>query len=144
VEARGSAARWQTLAAVAAVSLLGASGCTGSSPSSASTPERPSTPATLQIVAPAPNELTTRRVVARLRLAHAHLVPATQVGGALRPDAGHVHLTLDGQLVAMLTQLDARLPRLDPGTHTLVAEFVASDHVPFANRVVAAVTFRVR
>jgi len=80
----------------------------------------------------------------KLRLERAHVVPATQVGGALRPDAGHIHLSVDGQLVAMPQRLDYSLTGLTPGSHTIEAEFVASDHLPFANRVVAAVTFEAR
>jgi hypothetical protein len=134
------------LIASAGVSVLGVSGCSSNSSSSASSPSpaRPSTTATLQILAPAPNERTGPNVPVRLRLDHAHVVPASQVGGALRPDEGHVHLTLDGELVAMPAGLDYRLTRLPRGSHTLQGEFVASDHVAFANRVVAAVTFRVR
>jgi len=79
-----------------------------------------------------------------LRLDNARVVPAAQTGGAIRPDRGHVHLSLDGQLIAMPGRLSDRLPLLQPGSHTVEAEFVASDHVPFANRVVAAVTFRAR
>jgi len=79
-----------------------------------------------------------------MRLAHAHLVAPTQIGGKLSPDRGHIHLSVDGQLVAMPLRLDERLPTLSPGPHTVEAEFVASDHLPFANRVVAAVTFSVR
>ena len=44
----------------------------------------------------------------------------------------------------MPLQLAEPLPTLSPGVHTVEAEFVASDHLPFANRVVAAVTFSVR
>ena len=44
----------------------------------------------------------------------------------------------------MPLRLVDRLPVLTAGAHTLEAEFVASDHLPFANRVVAAVTFDVR
>jgi hypothetical protein len=61
----------------------------------------------------------------------------------LRPDEGHIHLSLDGQLVAMPSQLTDPLPLLRAGSHTVEAEFVASDHLPFADRVVAAVTFTV-
>jgi hypothetical protein len=79
-----------------------------------------------------------------MQLAGAHLVPPTQVGGALRPDQGHIHVTVDGQLIAMPAVLTYRVSDLAPGTHTIEAEFVASDHLPFANRVVAAVTFQVQ
>ena len=71
-------------------------------------------------------------------------MPPTQVGGAIFPDRGHIHVLVDGQLVAMPLQLTEPLPTLSPGMHTVQAEFVASDHLPFENRVVAAVTFRVR
>ena len=37
-----------------------------------------------------------------------------------------------------------KIPNLKPGKHTIQAEFVASDHLPFSNRVVAAVTFEVK
>jgi hypothetical protein len=108
-----------------------------------STPGRPATAATLQIVAPAPNAVTTPNVTVKLRLEHAELVPPTQVGGQIRPDRGHIHVSVDGTLVSMALQLDQPIPALAPGLHTIQAEFVASDHLPFKNRVVAAVTFRV-
>jgi hypothetical protein len=121
--------------------MLVTTNCGGGSADRAATPDRPSTPATLQIVAPAPNSHTGTRVRVSLALAGAHLAPAAQVGGILRPDEGHIHLLLDGQLVAMPSQLIDPLPLLRAGSHTVEAEFVASDHLPFANRVVAAVTF---
>lgn len=93
---------------------------------------------------PEANAITGRDVDVKMHLTDAHLVPPTQVGGELRGDQGHVHLLLDGQLIAMPYQLDDRLPVLSPGSHTVEAEFVASDHLPFSNRVVAAVTFEVR
>ena len=79
-----------------------------------------------------------------MTLSGARLSPRTQTGGPLRPDRGHIHVLVDGNLVSMPVQLRDRLPILTPGVHTVQAEFVASDHLPFANRVVAAVTFDVR
>jgi hypothetical protein len=105
---------------------------------------RPSTPATLQILAPAPNAQTGPNVDLRLQLAHARVVPATQVGGAIRPDRGHIHVSVDGQITQMYYGVHQTVPNLTPGSHTIQAEFVASDHAPFSNRVVAAVTFRVK
>jgi hypothetical protein len=126
------------------VSVLLGVGCGSGSSSGKSAAARPSTTATLQIVSPAPNARTGRTVEVRMQLEHAHVVPASQVGGALRADEGHIHLVVDGQLVAMPRQLTDRVTDLPPGPHTIEAEFVASDHVSFANRVVAAVTFVVR
>jgi hypothetical protein len=105
---------------------------------------RPRTNATLQIVSPAPNDRTGPDVRVTMRLDGAHLAPATQTGGAVRPDEGHIHLSLDGTLIAMPLRLVEPLPHLGPGSHTVEAEFVASDHMPFDNRVVAAVSFDVR
>jgi hypothetical protein len=105
---------------------------------------RPSTPATLQIVSPAPNDRTGPDVDVTMLLRGAHLAPPTQTGGAVRPNVGHIHLSVDGSLVAMPLRLAEQLPRLRPGPHTVLAEFVASDHLPFDNRVVAAVSFDVR
>ena len=124
--------------------LAGGCGSSTRAVNTISLPPRPSTPATLQILFPAPNSQVSRNVAVTMRLANAHLVPPTQVGGAILPDRGHIHLLLDGQLIAMPLQLSARLPRLSAGMHTVEAEFVASDHLAFANRVVAAVTFHVR
>jgi hypothetical protein len=57
-------------------------------------------------------------------------------------EQGHIHLYLDGSLVTM-TGLEASLS-VGPGTHTLRAEFVASDHGPFRPPVTAEVTFEVQ
>jgi hypothetical protein len=132
-----------------AVVALAATAC-GSSASPTSTPTsspaapRPSTAARLEISSPAPNAVTGRTVDLVMSLARARLVPPTQVGGEIVGDRGHIHVSVDGQLVAMPLQLTDPLPTLSPGLHTVEAEFVASDHLPFQNRVVAAVTFRVK
>jgi hypothetical protein len=123
---------------LAAVSLLllvvVTAGCT--SPSG-----RPTTPARLSIVAPEPHAVVPGTdVVVRVQLAGARVVASSGAGDALRPDRGHVHLYVDGQPTLMSYSLEATIPRLAPGPHTIRAEFVATDHAPFANPVVAAVT----
>jgi hypothetical protein len=125
---------------------LAAASCGSSAPAAPSTSAtRPTTSATLQITSPAPNEVTGRHVEMVMALSGARLLaPPTQLGAPLRPDRGHIHISVDGTLVAMPVQLTEELPLLKPGAHTVQAEFVASDHLPFANRVVAAVTFDVR
>jgi hypothetical protein len=122
----------------------GTKAATGGSAATTSNAPRPKTSATLQIVSPAPNDRTGPDVQVTMRLGGAHLAPASQTGGAVRPDEGHLHLSLDGALIAMPLRLAERLPRLRAGSHTVEAEFVASDHMPFDNRVVAAVSFDVR
>ncbi len=127
---------------IAVALLAGACGSSGSSGDASS--DRPTTDARVEITSPAPNAVTGRIVDLAVRLDDARLVPAVQVGGRIRPDRGHLHVSVDGQLVSMPNRLRDRLPPMTPGTHTIQAEFVAADHQPFANRVVAAVTFRVR
>ncbi len=75
-------------------------------------------------------------------LDHPRIV-STATGTGLSPREGHVHVSLDGQFIAMSYDLNRRLTALAPGRHTVQAEFVATDHLPFGNRVVAAVTFTV-
>lgn len=126
-------------AAVAVVTLAVAGiACSGSASG------RPQTPATLQIVTPEPNAATGTDVDLRLRLEHAHVVAGTQIGGKIRPDRGHIHVSVDGQITQMYYGTHQTVPGLSPGSHTIQAEFVATDHAPFSNRVVAAVTFGVR
>ena len=103
---------------------------------------RPSTPATLRIVTPAPNARTGPEVDVRVELAHARIVSAPP-GATPDPRRGHVHVSLDGRLIAMSYSLNRRLSGLALGEHTVEAEFVAADHLPFRNRVIASVTFTV-
>jgi hypothetical protein len=123
--------------------VAGACSGSGSEAVTSTTAPRPTTSATLQIVSPSPNAVTGHDVKLELRLAGAALVPATQVGGKIRPDRGHIHVSVDGALIAMPAVLEQPIPGLARGLHTVQAEFVAADHLPFKNRVVAAVTFRV-
>ncbi len=78
----------------------------------------------------------------KLALTGATVVSPSQVTG-IDPTYGHIHVSVDGKLVSMTYGLSQQL-HLTPGTHTVQAEFVASDHRPFANRVVAAVVFQAR
>jgi hypothetical protein len=135
---RGTRVRASFSCVVAITACLAVAGCS----SSGGTATRPETPARLRIVAPVPNARTGANVELTLRLDHARLVTPIE-GLAVVPERGHVHVSVDGQLVAMPSALHVAVPGLTKGQHTISAEFVASDHLPFRNRVVAAVTFRV-
>ena len=128
-----------TLVLVATLAVAGAAGCGGS----AGTAARPTTRAHLEIVAPAPNAESGPDVELRMRLSGAKVVSGTRTGGTLRSDRGHIHVRVDGALVAMPYGLTQAIPQLTPGPHTIQAEFVAVDHLPFANRVLSVVSFTV-
>ena len=104
---------------------------------------RPSTKARLEILAPSPGEVfhgSLATVPVSLRLTGGRIVLATST--KLDSTDGHIHLFLDGALVAMSYQLRTDL-QVPPGEHTVEAEFVALDHGPFDPRVRVSVTFRV-
>jgi len=61
-----------------------------------------------------------------------------------RPNAGHVHVSVDGRVYAMTSGLRQDLQDLSPGRHVVRAEFVAADHGPFKPPVVAEVAVEVR
>ncbi|HEX3622153.1 MAG TPA: hypothetical protein VHT97_07550 [Acidimicrobiales bacterium] len=103
---------------------------------------RPVTAARLAIVDPTPNEVTGPDVPLRLELTGGTIVQATST--RLSPTEGHVHLYVDGKLVSMTYGLTDDLKNLSPGPHSLRAEFVAADHAPFKNPVVAAVLIQVQ
>jgi hypothetical protein len=66
-----------------------------------------------------------------------------QTSSDVRPDEGHIHLSLDGALVSMTygTVQVVDLRGIEPGIHVLDAEFVAADHLPFDPPVTASATF---
>jgi len=134
------------LLAIVAIAALGAAACATpgvSSPPMTLTPAssptlepRPSSPATVEIVEPANGATvagTSVHVV--LKLTGATIVTATTTN--VRPDEGHVHLYLNGQVVSMNYGLEQDLP-VTPGTYVFRAEFVAADHAPFNPRVESA------
>jgi len=131
------------LLVLSALVLLVSPGCGGSGEDTAgaSSGDRPVTPARLQIVAPAPGEVTGTQVPVELTLTGAREV--TRTDGPITPDEGHVHIAVDGRVVAMSYVASHTLSGLSPGPHSVQVEFVAVDHQRFANRVVAAVLFTV-
>ena len=104
---------------------------------------RPSSTAQLAIVEPANGTtLAGPTIPVQLSLEGAELTD--RVSTDLRPDQGHLHVSLDGTLVEMNYQLDGELDDVAPGTHVLRVEFVALDHAPFTPRVFAEVSFEVQ
>jgi hypothetical protein len=139
---RSVAATVALAATVVAVAAL--AGCSGSSSGSSgsSAAAWPTTTARLQIVSPTPNQTTPPNTTLTLNLIGARIVPAAT--GPLRPDEGHIHVSVDGKLVSMAYGTTQDLTGLAAGPHTVQAEFVATDHAPFKNRVIAAVLFQVQ
>jgi hypothetical protein len=94
---------------------------------------RPSSLATVEILEPKQGSTVigaTAHIV--LKLNGAKII--TETTTAIRPDEGHVHLYVNGQIVSMNYGLEQDIP-VTPGTLVLRAEFVAADHAPFSPRV---------
>jgi hypothetical protein len=138
--------RQRSLLALVLTIAVTAAGCGGGDSSSSTTTtaakQRPTTTATIQIVAPTPNQVSPSDVVLKIELTGGRVVQRTT--GALTPDEGHVHVTLDGKLISMAYETEQVLPAISPGQHAIEAEFVAVDHAPFTNRPKAAVLFEVK
>jgi len=117
-------------------------GCGGSKAKNSPTTNRPTTAARLQIVQPTANQVTGPNTDLVMNLIGARVVQPAQ--GTLRGDEGHIHVSVDGKLVSMTYGTSQSLTNLKPGQHTIQAEFVAIDHIPFKNRVIAAVIFTVQ
>jgi hypothetical protein len=136
----GRAARGTLLGAALVVALAGCS--SGSNSSSPQPPARPATSARIQLLSPTPNQETGPDVTVQVQLIGAHEVPAS--AGTIKPDEGHIHVSLDGTVVAMAYGDTQQLKGLTPGQHSVQVDFVAVDHIPFKNRVTAAVLFTVK
>ena len=103
---------------------------------------RPRSTATIAFVTPTNGQIVTgNQLDVRLRLRGGRIVPSSST--TLTPDAGHVHLFLDGAIVSMTygTVQKVAVADLSPGPHRLQAEYVAADHAPFQPRVTATVVF---
>lgn len=103
---------------------------------------RPSTDATLEIASPKNGEtIHGSEVPLTIKLDGGTI--ATSASTELVPDEGHLHVTLDDQLISMTSDLRSVIPDVAPGMHLLKVEFVANDHAPYEPRVVAGVSFEV-
>jgi len=105
---------------------------------------RPRATASIAILSPRPGQVlhgNPARVAVEFRVTGGRIVPFTSTH--LTPNEGHVHLFVDRRLVSMVYGSSVQRIFVEPGLHTLVAEFVAVDHGPFAPPVQASVSFRV-
>jgi hypothetical protein len=104
---------------------------------------RPHSTARVEVLSPTRNEAVTGdRMLVDVRLIGGRLTSVTSTD--LRPNTGHLHVSIDGQLISMTgaTSSEVDISELTEGEHLLQAEFVATDHGPFDPRVIASVPFR--
>ena len=116
----------------------------GSSKASTTQSARPVTNARLVILEPTPNQVTGPDVTLKFDVIGGTVLPPSQVRGPLRGDQGHIHVSVDGKLVQMAYSTQTQITGLSPGSHSVQAAWVATDHLPFRNPVVSAVLFRVQ
>jgi hypothetical protein len=126
-------------AAVVLTMLLVACGSSGTK-----APSRPTTDAKLLILSPTPNQVTGPNIALKFQVIGGTVLNPAQVTGPLRGDEGHIHVSLDGKLIQMAYSTQTQLTGLTPGPHAVQASWVATDHLPFANQVVADVLFTVQ
>jgi hypothetical protein len=133
------------LAALAVVLLGACSSTGGATPTPAPTTPvaRPSSTAKLTILTPR-NGQTISRQASQVRLGLTGAKIVSQTTTRLRPDQGHIHLLVDGKLVAMNYGLNEKLSTLAPGQHLIQVELVAADHAPFDPRVLTQAAFTVK
>ncbi|MGH7752630.1 MAG: hypothetical protein ACREN5_07420 [Gemmatimonadales bacterium] len=89
---------------------------------------RPSTDAFLEMLSPAEGATFSGRVPVRVRVVGGRLAPAASL--ANRPNEGHLHIAVDGQVTSMIGQ-EYQLVPVPLGTHQIDVEFVANDHATF-------------
>lgn len=129
--------------ALAACSSDGDNGGQAATPTTAAVAaDRPSSPAKLTIETPRQGQ-TVKQTRPELVLALDGGKVVNQTTTRVKGDEGHIHLYVDGKLVAMNYGLRQRLPQLPPGQHVVQVEFVAADHAPFDPRVLTQAAFEV-
>lgn len=123
---------WKTALCAGLVGIMLAA-CGGSDDAPAG--ERIASTAKMSILEPAQgDEITAPRMRVRISLEGGRIIP--QATTTVKPDEGHVHLSLNGELSTMTYGLDQEID-ITPGTHILQAEYVAGDHAPFNPRIIA-------
>lgn len=98
--------------------------------------ERIASDAKMAIVEPAQGaKITGNKLRVVISLEGGKIIP--QATKNIKPNEGHIHLSLDGKLSTMTYGLDQAI-EVTPGRHILQAEFVAGDHAPFKPRIISA------
>jgi hypothetical protein len=103
---------------------------------------RPPSAARLTIMEPGSGEVISGDTFPiEIELEGATVIDATSTD--LRPDTGHIHVSLDGRVLSMTYGVDETFDAsgLAPGPHVVEVEFVAADHLPFEPRVIERVAF---
>lgn len=123
------------------VAAVVVSGCGGDEPQA----ERPSSPVKVSIAEPAPGAtIAQERFEVKIVLTGGGKV-VEEVSRDLTPTTeGHLHVSVDGEILSQTYGLTQELESPDPGRHILQVEFVAKDHGPFDPRVIASVPFEVQ
>jgi hypothetical protein len=136
------------VAVAVSAAACGGSGQAASGPSGPATSPRPGGAARLTIITPANGAVIhTRTVHVKVRLTGASSENPATPAQAL---PGYVHLYLDSKITSIApvasndSVTEQTIGHVKPGRHTLKAEFVGPDHLPFRPRVTAVVTFTVR
>lgn len=131
----------RTVSKCAIALLVLATACGGGGDGSTAQ-ERPSSVATIAIEEPeAGAVITGKSFTVKLDLNGGRIVDV--VSQNLTRDEGHVHVSVDGEILTQTFGLTQKLKTPKPGQHLLQAEFVAKDHGPFDPRVLSTVTFEV-
>jgi hypothetical protein len=146
---RGSSAssKWKLFAMWGSAGVLAVAGLTAIAwlrPLIGPSTTRPSSTATIAFAVPEQGQVVSGNLLqVRMQLDGGRVVANTTT--AVTSDTGHIHLSLDGNLVSMTYGLEQTISLIgqEPGTHILQAEFVAADHAPFNPRVTTSVTFTI-
>src|SRR5207244_3892760 len=93
--------------------LMALAGCGKDKSATPKAAARPTTSARIQVLQPTPNQETGPDVTVQVQLIGAKEVP--QSGPPVKPDEGHIHVSLDGQIVAMAYGDSQTLKGLSPG-----------------------------
>ena len=123
-----------------------AAGCNGESSGGVATPTtsgpRPASTGTLAIVEPTPGTVVSGTTIhVKVDVQGATILNDPRAV-AVKPDEGHIHVSLDGKIVSMQYGPETDVA-VTPGRHLLEVEFVAGDHIRFNPAVKQAVTFTV-